>query len=315
MCGNVSHGLETTSAVRERPMRLAAVLAVSTVLLVSADADACPTCACGNPALTAMGAEQPFAQRVRLATTLRVWQQDEGVANLDAVRLRELRLDLTASWSPTAWLTLSVNVPVQLREQLAVNLERQTALGWGEVDVSARAVVAGAGQLRPRALVSLIAGARLPSALTLRDRERRPLDVDAQLGPGALAPQFGVAWSGFFGDRWSAMASLMGELPLEGRFAMRMGPAAVLVALAQFQPLRWFGVRAGADARGELPSFVNGVADARLAGLLGSLLADVVFKLGQQAVLLAGVRAPLIDTRPGPVRTWPIPVLSLVVDL
>ncbi|MBL8940662.1 MAG: transporter [Archangium sp.] len=295
-------------------MRVAVVLGVSTVLLATAAA-ACPTCACGNPALTSMGAEQPFAQRVRLATTLRAWQQDEGVANLDAVRLRELRLDLTASWSPTAWLTLSVNVPVQLREQLAVNLERQTALGWGEADVSARVVVAGAGQLRPRALVSVIAGARLPSALTLRDRERRLLDVDAQLGPGGVAPQLGIAWSGFFGDRWSGMASLTGEVPLEGRYGLRMGPAAVLVALAQYQPLRWLGVRAGADARGELASFVNGVADARLAGVLTSLLADAVFKLGQQAVLLAGVRAPLIDTRPGPVHTWPIPVVSLVVDL
>ena len=74
-------------------------------------------------------------------------------------------------------------------------------------------------------------------------------------------------------------------------------------------------ILAGVDARGELPSFVDGVADARLSGLLGSLLADVVFSLGRQAVLLAGVRVPLLDTRPGPVHTWPIPVVSLVVDL
>lgn len=295
-------------------MRLAAAFGVSTVLLATASM-ACPTCACGNPALTAMGAEQPFAQRVRLASTLRAWQQDEGVANLDAVRLRELRLDLTASWSPTTWFTLSVNVPVQLREQLTVNLERQTALGWGETDVSARFVVAGAGRMRPKALVSLIAGVRLPSALTLRDREQRQLDVDAQLGPGGVAPNLGVAWSGFFGDRWSAMASLTAEVPLEGRYGLRMGPTAALMAVAQHQPLTWFGVRAGADARAELASFVNGVADPRLAGLLGSLLADAVFKLGQQTLLLAGVRVPLIDTRPGPVHTWPIPVVSLVVDL
>jgi hypothetical protein len=265
--------------------------------------------------MTAMGAEQPFLNRVRLASTLRAWQQDQGTAAVDALRLRELRLDLSMSWSPTAWLTLSANVPVQLREQLAVNLERQTALGWGEADVSVRVVVAGTGKLRPRALVSVIGGVRLPSALSLRDEEQRLLDVDAQLGSGGLAPQLGVAWSGFFGDRWSALASLVGELPLEGRYGLRMGPAAVLVALAQFQPVRWFGLRAGVDARGELPSFVSGVADARLAGLLGSLLGDVVFSLGRQALLLIGVRAPVVDTRPGAVRTWPIPVASLVVDL
>ncbi len=265
--------------------------------------------------MTSMGAEQPFVNRVRLATTLRAWQQDEGTPSVDAVRLRELRLDVSASWSPTPWLTFAANVPVQLREQLAVNLARQTGLGWGEVDLTARAVLHGTGQMRPKALISFIAGVRLPTALTLLDEDRRPLDMDAQLGAGAVAPQLGVAWSGFFGDRWSAMASLMGEVPFEGRYGMRMGPSAVLVGLTQFQPVRWFGVRGGVDVRGELASMVNGQTDARLAGVLGSALADVVFSLNGQTLLLAGARVPLVDTRPGPVRTSPILVVSLVVDL
>jgi hypothetical protein len=277
-------------------------------------ARACPTCACGNPALTSMGAEQPTVNRVRLAATLRAWQQDEGVPSLDATRLRELRLDVSASWAPTRWFSLAVNVPVQLRERQAVDLERQTGLGWGEVDVTARVVVAGARELRPRALVSVLAGLRLPTALTLQ-QGARVLDPDAQLGPGGVAPLLGVAWSGFFSERWSALASLVAEAPLGGRYGFRMGPAAVLTALAQVQPLAWWGVRAGVDVRGELPTMAAGGPDARLAGLLGSLLADVVFRLGDRAVLLAGVRAPVVDTRVGPVRTWPIPLTSLVVDL
>lgn len=294
--------------------RVALLLGLCGVLTAN-PAAACPTCACGNPAMTAMGAEQPFVNRVRLATTLRAWQQDEGTASVDAVRLRELRLDVSASWSPTPWLTFAANVPVQLREQLAVNLARQTGVGWGEVDLSSRVVVHGSGQMRPKALISLIAGLRLPTALTLLDQDKRPLDMDAQLGAGAVAPQLGVAWSGFFGDRWSAMASLMGEVPFEGRYGMRMGPSAVLVGLTQFQPVRWFGVRGGVDVRGELASMVNGQTDARLAGVLGSVLADVVFSLNGQTLLLAGARVPLLDTRPGPVRTSPILVVSLVVDL
>lgn len=265
--------------------------------------------------MTSMGAEQPFVNRVRLATTVRAWQQDEGTAAVDAVRLRELRLDVSASWSPTPWLTFAANVPFQLREQLAVNLSRQTGTGWGEVDLTSRVVVHGAGQPRPKALISLLAGVRLPTALTLLDQNRKPLDMDAQLGAGAVAPQFGVAWSGFFGDRWSAMASLMGEVPFEGRYGMRMGPSAALLGLTQFQPVRWFGVRGGVDVRGELASVVNGQTDTRLSGVLGSVLADVLFSLSPQTLLLAGARAPLVDTRPGPVRTSPILVVSLVVDL
>jgi hypothetical protein len=293
--------------------RLIIILGVA-MLLKPRVATACPTCACGNPAMTSMGAEQPFVNRIRLAATSRAWQQDEGTEGLDAVRLRELRLDLSASWSPTAWLTFAANVPLQLREQLAVNLARQTGLGWGEVDFTSRVVLHGARQLRPKALISLIAGLRVPTALTLSDQDRRQLDLDAQLGPGAVAPVLGVAWSGFFGDRWSAMASLMGEVPFEGRYAMRMGPSAVLVSLAQFQPVRWLGIRAGVDVRAELASVVKRQTEARLAGVLGSVLADVVFSLNAQTLLLAGIRYPLVDTRAGPVRTSPILVVSVVLD-
>ncbi|MDX2015045.1 MAG: transporter [Myxococcaceae bacterium] len=294
--------------------------ALFAVLLVggsglSAPALACPTCTCGNPAMTAMGAEQPFSNRVRLAATARAWEQTQGVDGLDAVRLREVRLDLTGSWSPTDWFTLSMNLPLQLREQREVNLAREVAAGLGDADVAARFVVAGRGRMRPPALVSVIAGARLPTSPTLFDRDRRALSLDAQLGPGSLAPQLGVAWSGFFGDRWSAMASLLGELPLQGRFGFRLGPSAVLVSLAQFQPVRWLGVRAGVDARVEGPSLVDGRADPSLSGFLGSALADVVFGLGSRVLLLVGVRAPLVDLRVGPVRTLPILVSSVVVDL
>lgn len=257
-----------------------------------------------------MGAEQPFVNRVRLATTLRAWQQDQG-----ALRLRELRLDLSASWSPTEWWTLVVNTPLQVREQRAFNLETQTAAGWGELDLMSRFVVAGAGQARPKALVSVSLGLRLPTALTVSDARRERLDVDAQLGPGAVAPQLAVAWSGFFGDRWSAMASLLSEVPLQGRYGLRMGPSATLVALTQFQPISTFGFRAGADVRAELPSMEGANQDSRLSGVLGSILADVIFRVGTRVLVLVGVRAPVVDTRPGPVRTWPIPLSSVVVDL
>jgi hypothetical protein len=265
--------------------------------------------------MTSMGAEQPFVNRLRLAATLRAWQQSQGVEGVDGVRLREARLDLTGSWSPTDWFTLSVNVPLQLREQREVNLAREVAAGPGEVDVAARLVVFGRGRMRPRALVSVIAGARLPTSPTLIDRDRQALSLDAQLGPGGVAPQLGVAWSGFFGDRWSALVSLLGELPLEGRYGFRLGPSGVLVGLAQYQPVTWFGVRAGVDARLEGVSFFEGQPDASLSGFLGSALADVVFGLSSRVLLLIGARAPLVDLRVGPVRTLPILVASVVVDL
>ena len=115
-------------------------------------------------------------------------------------------------------------------------------LGWAQVGCAGGTTARTVPSRRPKALVSVLAGARLPTALTLADARRVRLDTDAQLGPGALVPLLGVAWSGFFGDRWSALVSLVGEVPFEGRYGLRMGPAAVLVGLGQLQPLRWLGV-------------------------------------------------------------------------
>lgn len=296
-------------------MRTAGTLVLLVGLVAGRRVEACPSCACANPAMTSMGAEQPFVNRVRLAATMRGWQQDEGIDGVDATRLRELRLDLSSSWSPTRWFTLVVNVPVQLREHLSANLERQTAFGWGEVDLLGRFVVLGADELRPKALVSVVGGARFPTALTLSDAEHRRLDTDAQLGAGALSPQLGVAWTGFFSERWSALATLTGELPLTGRYGFRGGPSAVLFAVGQLQPARWLSVRAGAEVRGELPETRNGVADARLAGVVMNAVVDVGFQLGTHALLFIGARVPTLDTRPGPVHTWPIPLATVVVDL
>jgi hypothetical protein len=278
-------------------------------------AAACPTCACGNPAMTSMGAEQPYANRVRLGATLRAWQQETTVAGPASIRLRELRLDLSASWSPTAWFTLAVNLPVQGRELQAANLERETALAPGELELFARAVVFGAGRMRPAALISILAGVRLPSAPILIDQEQRPLSLDAQLGAGSVTPQLGVSWSGFFGDRWSGMASLVGELSVGGRFGFQAGPAGLLVALAQYQPLGWLGVRGGIDARLEGVSRNRGQVDDSQSGFLGSLLADLVFRPTSRLLILAGARVPVLDARLGSTRTLPILTSSLVVDL
>jgi hypothetical protein len=69
--------------------------------LLPARALACAACACGNPVLTSMGTEPPLANRVRLATSLRAWTLDEGVRGVDGSTIRELRMDLLASYAPT----------------------------------------------------------------------------------------------------------------------------------------------------------------------------------------------------------------------
>lgn len=276
---------------------------------------ACPTCTCANPALTTIGADRPFDNRIRLSSTFRAWEQRDGQAQLDAATLRELRLDLTATWSPTARWTFLVNLPLQVRERTDVSLARERGFGTGEIDVSTRVLLVGVEGLRPRHLVSLVAGVRLPTAPTMQTSTGVALDVDAQLGPGSFVPSAGLFWSSFIGDCWSTFVSLLGDVPIEGRYGLRIGPGVQALAAGQFQPWPWLGFRAGVDTRYEFPSYLRGEEQRRLSGLLLQPLLDVIIAPISRLLIVAGARVPLLDTRPGPVWNSPTFILSLVVDV
>ena len=103
--------------------RLNIALAVA-LTFAPAAALACAACSCGNPVLTSMGTEPPLANRVRLATTVRAWTLTEGMQGNGGNTLRELRLDLLASWAPTARISMTLALPVQARELIWDTLAR-----------------------------------------------------------------------------------------------------------------------------------------------------------------------------------------------
>lgn len=284
-------------------------------VLFASVALACPTCTCANPALTSIGADRPFDNRIRLASTFRAWEQRDGTKQLDVSVLRELRMDLTATWSPDARWTFLVNLPLQLRERQDVSLARERGFGTGEIDLSTRILLVGVEGLRPRHLISAVASVRLPTAPTLRASSGAELNVDAQLGPGSFVPSVGMLWSAFIGDQWSTFVSLMGEVPIEGRFGLRVGPGVQALGTTQFQPLKWLGLRAGVDARYEFSSYLRGVEQTHVSGLLLQPLVDVIVSPHNRVLIIGGVRVPVLDTRPGPVWNSPTAILSVVVDV
>jgi hypothetical protein len=273
---------------------------------------ACPTCTCGNPALLSIGADQPFDGRLRFGSTLRAWGQRET----DGTSLRELRLDVLASWSPLRRWTFALNLPVQVRERTELSLARERGFGPGELDLSGRVLLVGADGFRPRHLVSAVLSARLPTAPTLVDgATQQPLAVDAQLGPGAFVPGGGLTWAAFIGDQVSTFVSLMGEVPLEGRYGLRIGPQVQLIASVQYQPWKFLGVRAGVDTRYEAPSALRGVTQTRFSGALLQALVDVVVSPVSTVLITVGARLPFADLRVGQPAQTPILLLSFVVDV
>lgn len=293
--------------------RLAVPLLVAT-LLVPGEGWACATCACGDPTLTSMGTEQPFAGRLRFANQVRAWGLTTGQEAVDAVALRELRMDLSVAYAPLPWLFLSATLPLQTRSVQDVSLARETAWGPGDMEVGAKVFVFRDRDFSPDHLVGLLVGARLPTSPTVRDADGRPLSLDAQLGTGSLDPLLGLSYSTFRGD-WSFLASATGYLPTRGREGFRAGASLRTTLAAQLQPGPRWALRLALDGRLEGPSDLLGVPDPVGSGVLAFVSPDVLFSPVTDVVVELGVRVPVLNLLHGHVRQSPILQAAVAYDL
>ncbi|MDY7225454.1 transporter [Hyalangium rubrum] len=284
------------------------------LLLVAPAAFACATCACGDPTLTSMGTEQPFAGRLRLAATMRAWGMTTGDATLDAVTLRELRMDVAASYAPLRWLFLSATLPLQARGVRNVSLASERSWGPGDLEVSAKAFVFRDREFSPDHLIAILVGAELPTSPTVHDAEGRPLSLDAQLGTGSWDPFAGLAYTMFRGE-WSFIASATGYLPTRGRMGFRGGASLRSTLAAQYQPTPRWALRLAADTRLEAASDLLGVPDPAGKGFIGFLSPDVLYSPTTDVVVQLGVRAPILNLLSGPVRQTPILQAAVAYDL
>ncbi|MBU8897927.1 transporter [Corallococcus sp. H22C18031201] len=261
-----------------------------------------------------MGDEQPFEGRLRLSTTLRAWGHTLGRDGEDALRLRELRMDVAVAYAPRSWLVLAANLPLQLRETRDVSLTRERGWGVGEVDVSAKAFVWKDKEFSPDQLVSVVAGVKLPTAPVLHARDGSVLGLDAQPGSGSVDPMAGLSWQGFRGT-WSFAASALGFLPTRGREGFRAGASLRTALAAQYQPGTRWAVRLGVDSRLEAANDTHGVREENGGGFIAYASPDLLFSPTMDVTLQAGVRVPFLNQLRGRVAPTPIAQVSLAYDL
>ena len=240
-----------------------ASLAALTLALafVPARALACVTCGAGDPTLTVMGAEPPLAGRVRASL---------GVATLwDRVgetRLVEGRADLSISYAPADWVTLSATLPPLLRDLRDAQRARYTTLGPGDGEVRARFLWLRDRAFAPSHVFGPSVGLRVPTSLDHADA-RGLLPVDAQSGAGALAPLLGLQY-GHFADPWALFASATVSLPFAGRYADTPGPSLSTTVAGQYRFDRAFTLRAAIDTRPKLRWSLRRVLVGDRMGLL-----------------------------------------------
>lgn len=295
---------------------------VPAMLLVSGtarDAMACAACSCGDPTLVVMGAEQPFAGRLRMALQLTGRSLSMVEPAGGGEDMAEQQIGLAASYSPRRWLTLSAAVPFLRRAWTAQDNGQDGGqdvdMGAGDAELRAKAFVWRDRGFAPRHLLAVQIGALIPlagaGAAGAADpggdmpwaiprhggSHGEPMDggADRALASHHPMPLIGASY-GYFAGPWSLYASATVHLPVIGTEDPRSLRTTVT---GQYQVASTLGVRLGVDTRldGYAGDGQAAAADpaAGRGGLVAFVSPELLWSPVTDLLLVATLRLPALD--------------------
>ena len=263
---------------------------VSLVLLYGAEVLACATCACGDPTLTVMGTEQPFAGRLRLSASFDLRSETSGLT--ERTSIEEQRLGFGTSYAIVDWLQVSLSVPLVRKHVTAPDLSTDTTYNLGDLDLRARAVVWRDRNFAPRHLLSFNVGAELPTTPLLEHNDGTSLAVEAQAGTGSLDPMFGLSYA-FFANPISLFASTTAMISTRGHHEILAGPALLTSITAQVQPFEVLAFRLGLDTRVDAPALIGDEQDEDTGGFIAFVSPEVVLRAYMDWLVRVAIRVPV----------------------
>jgi len=269
---------------------------------------ACAACGCGDPTLTVMGNEQPFAGRLRVALRLRARGD-----RIDAAHIVEGRSDLAIAWSPLDRLTLSIEAPLLYRSVSIAGASPRDAMSFGDVEARARWFVYRDRALAPRHLIALVGGVAAPTGQASSDDAGLPHDLLP--GTGVWSPLLGVSYA-FFALPYSFFASVVGYARLGTMDGEAPGESLRVTAAGQYQATEAVALRWSVDTR--VDARVRTLEGQREHGTGGTILftgPDFVLSPSADVVVVAGVRIPVVQALAGSHVESMVAELTVAADL
>ncbi len=301
-------------------LSIASLPATAALLLAPSTGWGCAVCSCGDPTLTTMGAEQPFAGRLRLAVEATSRSDAVGAPGEDQVLLLDQALTGSVAWSPADRWQVALSVPVGRRTAEDVSLARTTVWAPGDAVVRTRWAALRGTPSRGSALAGLGGGLRLPTAPVVRRPDGTVLPMSAQLGTGTTTATLG-GWGFRSVGAWSTYASAEGWVPVvalsppRDAFPSEPGLSGRATVAGQWQPLRWGAVRTSAEGRLDQPATLNGQDEPDTGGAVLFSRLDLLLTPQTDLVIQAGVSLPVVQALSGHHREGAALALGVTVDL
>ena len=284
--------------------------------LTEKSAWACAACGCGDQALSALGVEQPYRNRLRLAIEERYGSLDVGGS--DGYSALSLRSSLRVTWAPHARVTLATLLPWSSSWRVPRTGGRtQTIHGLSDLELSARVVLYRDRRFRAHHLIWLVGGLKFPTGPRVADDRGYPVADDDQPGSGSWNPFFGAAY-GYYGDPVALFFSASGRVTTPGPFGYRFGSSLGASATMQLHPLWWLALPIGFDFRwAESDRLASGQAAPHTGGSLLDFSPGVLVTPLRSGNLQIGCRAgvPIVQALHGAQRMGPQVTLMVAYDI
>lgn len=261
-------------------------------------ATACSTCLCGDPTLTTMGAEKPFAGRQRISLGYLDREERVGIAGVNQRVIRDSRMTLGYSYWLNQKLALGLRVPFVDKQLTDASLAREQVSALGDIDIDARLYLWQDRPAIPRHIAGLQFGVRLPTA-SQEKSSGVTLDNDVQPGDGLTLGSVGV-WHGYFRFPWMVYSSGQFNFGLDkGYEDFDYGGSLKLSSTLQYALNYKFALQIGVDMRWSEQDRYQQVGDPDSGGFIAFLSPGAVVTLAPDLILNVKVQSPWIEDLDG----------------
>jgi hypothetical protein len=256
---------------------------------------ACATCLCGDPTISTMGTEKPFAGRLRGSVDFLSRKEVVGQPSVNEHEIEEKRVTYSMSYSPSQNWTFLAALPVVEKKVARFDLSSETGgPALGDADLFARWYVSYEQTLMAPELWGLQFGLRVPTS-TEQKASGVPLSFDAQPGAGATIPSFGL-WYGRYATPWFFYTSATYQRAVTtGYQGYQAGDTFLATGYTQYALEYKFALSFSLDARSRKKDRYFEVPDPDSGGLLVMATPGLVWTPVTDLVVYAAVQIPAVE--------------------
>lgn len=277
-------------------------------------AQACATCLCGDQTITVMGAEKPFAGRLRIGAEYLTRSEAVGEPGVDEHVIDETRITYSVSYAPSADWILSASLPLVEKEVRRFDLSRETASGLGDADLYARWYLRDAARIPARHLWGMQFGLRIPTS-SEQESAGFAVDFDGQPGAGATIPNLGI-WYGYFrAPGFYYLSAVYQHAINEGYQDYEAGDVLLATAHAQHALGPQLALSFSLDGRSKERDRYAGVVDTDSGGVLVMATPGIAWMPLTDLVVNLSFQIPAVENLNGRQEEDPVFRIGVTYDL